>query len=293
MAGVCNFAEPQGDHGLYATPRSIYSVLDRNNLAALYAPVESGKGTLVASRGDRAASRGDVPITVARGQSPEGHEGERARHRPGDVTIPAPELLGIKPPLRAGLQAGPLKMKTLKAQPGGWPGSLEHESSDSSKASRRRGRQDRTDRPEPRCRRRPRPFQPLRGRPDSSDPAASDPAATKKSTSEKSINPEDVPASACPAASPSAKSRRRPAHPPRQPDLRRASAVKADPGQSLLAGCLCRMPQSHHWGQRPSEIRRLPVAGCRLPVAGRRRRLLQRLFGSSNSPPSNHSISSL
>ena len=30
VAGVCNFAEPRGDHGLYATPRSIYSVLDRN-----------------------------------------------------------------------------------------------------------------------------------------------------------------------------------------------------------------------------------------------------------------------
>ena len=26
VAGVCNFAEPQGDHGLYATPRSIYSL---------------------------------------------------------------------------------------------------------------------------------------------------------------------------------------------------------------------------------------------------------------------------
>jgi hypothetical protein len=38
VAGVCNFAETQGDHGLYATPRSIYGLLDRNSLTALYAP---------------------------------------------------------------------------------------------------------------------------------------------------------------------------------------------------------------------------------------------------------------
>ena len=55
IAGVCNFAEPQGNHGLYATPRSIYSLLDRNNLMALYAPVSRGSGTLVADR--RAAPR--------------------------------------------------------------------------------------------------------------------------------------------------------------------------------------------------------------------------------------------
>ena len=43
IAGVCNFAEPSGNHGLYATPRSIYSLLDRNNLTALYAPVTRGR----------------------------------------------------------------------------------------------------------------------------------------------------------------------------------------------------------------------------------------------------------
>jgi RNA polymerase sigma factor (sigma-70 family) len=37
LAGVCNFAEPRGDHGLYATPASIYRLLDRNNLAFLHA----------------------------------------------------------------------------------------------------------------------------------------------------------------------------------------------------------------------------------------------------------------
>jgi hypothetical protein len=40
LAGVCNFAEPQGDHGLYATPDSIYRLLDRNLLTFLHeAPV--------------------------------------------------------------------------------------------------------------------------------------------------------------------------------------------------------------------------------------------------------------
>lgn len=101
VAGVCNFAEPRGNHGLYATPRSIYDLLDRNSLMALYAPVRSGSGNVMASRGDRARGRGDSPITIARAQSPDGHEADRASVRPGDVTVPDPELLGIKPPLAA------------------------------------------------------------------------------------------------------------------------------------------------------------------------------------------------
>jgi hypothetical protein len=101
LAGVCNFAEPRGNHGLYATPRSIYKVLDRNNMMALYAPVTSGSASLVADRGARPSRRGGSPITVARGQSPDREErqADQARTRPGDVTIPDPEILGIKPPL--------------------------------------------------------------------------------------------------------------------------------------------------------------------------------------------------
>lgn len=103
VAGVCNFAEPRGDHGLYATPRSIYSILDRNNMMALYAPVTSRTPTLVADRGGGRRSQVGAPITIARGQSPdrEEKEGARPRIRPGDVTVPDPELLGIKPPLTA------------------------------------------------------------------------------------------------------------------------------------------------------------------------------------------------
>jgi len=98
VAGVCNFAEPRGNRGLYATPESIYSILDRNRLSALYAPVSFGsEGTLMADRG---AGRTGAPITVARGQSPD-HEEEpvRAAARSGDVTIPDPEILGIASPL--------------------------------------------------------------------------------------------------------------------------------------------------------------------------------------------------
>jgi RNA polymerase sigma factor (sigma-70 family) len=36
LAGICNFAEPKGDHGLYAAPNSIYCLLDRNNLTFAY-----------------------------------------------------------------------------------------------------------------------------------------------------------------------------------------------------------------------------------------------------------------
>jgi thiol-disulfide isomerase/thioredoxin len=96
IAGVCNFADPRGDHGLYATPRSIYSLLDRNRLMALYEPVSSGSGTLVAGR-DKRQQRADAPITIARGQSPEPQESAPAT-RSGDITVPPPALLGIKTP---------------------------------------------------------------------------------------------------------------------------------------------------------------------------------------------------
>ena len=72
VAGVCNFAEPQGNHGLYATPRSIHSILNRNRLAALYAPISGDSGTLLADRrpaGTATAAMG--PVAVARSQSPD------------------------------------------------------------------------------------------------------------------------------------------------------------------------------------------------------------------------------
>jgi len=85
VAGVCNFAEPQGDKGLYAAPESIYKMLDRNKLAALYAPPSlGGSNTLLASN---AAGRRGAGGTV-RGQSPDRDEAPRRAVRPGDVTMP-------------------------------------------------------------------------------------------------------------------------------------------------------------------------------------------------------------
>ena len=65
VAGVCNFAEPRGNHGLYATPRSIYSLLDRNNLMALYAPVRSGSASRARQPGDRSRA-----VAIRRSRSP-------------------------------------------------------------------------------------------------------------------------------------------------------------------------------------------------------------------------------
>jgi hypothetical protein len=56
LAGVCNFAEPQGNRGLYASPASIYRILDRNNLAFLYtepAPGEPELDELIRAAADR------------------------------------------------------------------------------------------------------------------------------------------------------------------------------------------------------------------------------------------------
>ncbi|MDR3637396.1 MAG: thioredoxin domain-containing protein [Isosphaeraceae bacterium] len=88
VAGVCDFAEPRGNHGLYATPRSIYAILDRNDLMALYAP-NAKPGRLLANNAPK--PRTQAPRT--RAQSPD------AEHDEADlVTIPSPELLGISSP---------------------------------------------------------------------------------------------------------------------------------------------------------------------------------------------------
>ena len=99
--GVCNFAEPQGNHGLYATPRSIYSLLDRNRLAALYAPINGDSANLLADRGRAGrAPRKGAAVDVARSQSPDREEPDRSRAGgdDGDLLIPAPSLMGIADP---------------------------------------------------------------------------------------------------------------------------------------------------------------------------------------------------
>jgi thiol-disulfide isomerase/thioredoxin len=108
LAGICNFAEPRGDHGLYATPRSIYSLLDRNGLMALYAPVSRGSGTLVAEGRQGARSpRGVAPI--ARSQSPDREEAEpgAGAFGNGDVMLPHPSLLGIANPVSSAGEGSP------------------------------------------------------------------------------------------------------------------------------------------------------------------------------------------
>jgi thiol-disulfide isomerase/thioredoxin len=101
VAGVCNFAEPQGNHGLYATPRSIHSLLNRNRLSALYAPINRDSGNLIADRGPAGRSpRRSSAVDVVRSQSPAGEERDRSREDgdEGDLLIPAPSLLGIADP---------------------------------------------------------------------------------------------------------------------------------------------------------------------------------------------------
>jgi hypothetical protein len=109
IAGICNFAEPQGNHGLYATPRSIYNLLDRNNLTALYKPAPRGADTLVADGGAAAQPRRNAPVAVARGQSPDHEETDRTRVRAdsGKIVVPDPGLLGIPQPVDAQAENSP------------------------------------------------------------------------------------------------------------------------------------------------------------------------------------------
>ncbi len=110
MAGVCNFAEPQGDHGLYATPRSIYKLLDRNNLMALYcagvARVRHAAGRQAScwaatAQGRRSPSPAPSRQTWKKAiASRGGSDGE-------ELVVPHPSRLGIPQPINAQTENSP------------------------------------------------------------------------------------------------------------------------------------------------------------------------------------------
>ncbi len=89
VIGVCDFAEPQGNHGLYAHPNSIYAILNRNNLVALYDPSRAQPDTRLAANPETNIGRAAIEV---RGQSPDANDPDR-------VTLPAPEFVGVKPPI--------------------------------------------------------------------------------------------------------------------------------------------------------------------------------------------------
>lgn len=82
LAGVCDFAEPTGGHGLYASPRAIHRFLDRNQLTFCYNPAVRKPDTLLAAAGTT-AGRASEPTKV-RAQGPE------------SIPMPEPDRLGVR-----------------------------------------------------------------------------------------------------------------------------------------------------------------------------------------------------
>lgn len=105
VAGVCDFAEPQGNHGLYAHPKSIYALLNRNNMVALYDPSRAKPGTAIAANTTRGRSNPEI-----RGQSPDAND-------PGRLTLPPPEMVGVKPPVLASRENLPVRPNRMSWHP--------------------------------------------------------------------------------------------------------------------------------------------------------------------------------
>lgn len=92
LAGVCDFAEPQQNRGLYATPRTIHKFLDRNDLTICYAP-------------DAGRSRGQSGALVAQERpaprTPRNNVADRLLLQGADdpprkkLTMPPPGDLGV------------------------------------------------------------------------------------------------------------------------------------------------------------------------------------------------------
>ena len=90
VAGVCDFADYEQDRGIYASPASIHRMLAKNNLQALYDRNADASGLMLVK------GPGSAPAVV-RGQSPDRAE-VAARPRAKPITMPKPELLGIREP---------------------------------------------------------------------------------------------------------------------------------------------------------------------------------------------------
>lgn len=97
LAGVCNFAfHPRLSQGLYATPRSIYKILDRNNLQDVYSPPRASPESALAGR-----TRPKAGGLVARGQEPSDDADSAQTNRllaVEPITVPPPGLLGVDEP---------------------------------------------------------------------------------------------------------------------------------------------------------------------------------------------------
>jgi hypothetical protein len=87
IAGVCDFAEPRGRHGLYAAPRSIHRLLDKHNLTMCYNPNASSSDTLLAE------NRGNSGRTKLRAQNSPLPDSDGK-----SITVPEPELVGVRVP---------------------------------------------------------------------------------------------------------------------------------------------------------------------------------------------------
>jgi thiol-disulfide isomerase/thioredoxin len=92
LAGVCDFNDgPRGEHGLYASPKSIQKMLEKHQLQVCYAGEKGDRARerLLASR--QRERNGPIALRDApkvRTQSPES----------GGLPMPSPELLGVTVP---------------------------------------------------------------------------------------------------------------------------------------------------------------------------------------------------
>jgi thiol-disulfide isomerase/thioredoxin len=86
VAGVCDFAEPRGGHGLYASPKSIHRLLDRNSLQICYNPSAAPRGVLA----DSGRRRGDSVKTTLRAQN------DSIPTASGRIPMPEPERVGVR-----------------------------------------------------------------------------------------------------------------------------------------------------------------------------------------------------
>ncbi len=95
LAGVCDFAEPQQGHGLYATPRTIHKFLDKNKLTVCYAPdaarPKAKAGAMLARGGAPARSNRTNVADTLRAQGPDDPKPSKR------LTIPSPDDLHVPP----------------------------------------------------------------------------------------------------------------------------------------------------------------------------------------------------
>jgi thiol-disulfide isomerase/thioredoxin len=121
VAGVCDFNDgPVGKHGLYASPRSIHRLINRNNLQMAYAGSDHQSGPEAAQVASREPERPRSRAVAGRGLPADKFRAQSPQPTERMIPIPPPSLLGAALDEEDGASTSRVARRTTRDDSGIW-----------------------------------------------------------------------------------------------------------------------------------------------------------------------------